>query len=260
MLLVTHPNLHTSLMKQSTVTNSVMISRPISHKTTGHDESLKLIDDNPQFLKSILDVETRPTPRIPPEDRVSSTEPTKKIITTEYFRKCLGFRNTAPILKNISTLTRTSLVIRDTGHHPIMSRGETAILPKSKRNTKPVQRPSEYGRIWHYDIVYGNGRALGGIHYALFFVDRKSRHKKILGLKNLKKSTLQQAMKKFIREVGFYPDEIIADRDFKLIGDHINDILEPFTQVSGAPSGRQSQNGLSESNWRYVCDIAATTW
>ena len=63
-------------------------------------------------------------------------------------------------------------------------------------------------------------------------------------------------MKKFIRSVGFYPYELIADRDFKLIGTHMDDILEPFTQVSGAPSGRQNQNGLSESNWRYICDIA----
>ena len=63
-------------------------------------------------------------------------------------------------------------------------------------------------------------------------------------------------MKKFVRTVGFYPDELIADRDFKLIGEHMDDILEPFTQVSGAPSGRQNQNGLSECNWRYICNIA----
>ena len=63
-------------------------------------------------------------------------------------------------------------------------------------------------------------------------------------------------MKTFVRQVGFYPDEIIADRDFKIIGSHIDDLMEPHTQVSGAPGGRQSQNGLSESNWRYICNIA----
>ena len=63
-------------------------------------------------------------------------------------------------------------------------------------------------------------------------------------------------MSKFIHEVGFFPDELIADRDFKLIGQHMDDILEPFTQVSGVSSGRQSQNGLSESNWRYICNIS----
>ena len=206
----------------------------------------------------ILDPPTsfRPTPRIPPTDRVSSTEPATKIVTSEYIQKCFGFHNIAPILKSLTSQSQDNVIICDTGNHPILSRGETATLPKSKRNTKSVSRPSEYGQIWHYDIVYGNGRAIGGIQYGLFFVDRKSRKKKIFGLKDLKKSTLQRAMKKFTREVGFYPDEIIADRDFKLIGQHIDDIMEPHTQVSVAPIGRQSQNGLSESNWRYICNIA----
>ena len=144
--------------------------------------------------------------------------------------------------------SQNTVTIRDTGTHPILSRGETATLSKAKSNKNPVQKPPEYGQVWHYDIVYGNGRAIGGIQYALFFVDRKSRKKKIFGLKSLKKSHISLAMKKFIREVGFYPDEIIADRDFKLIGSHIDNIMEPYTQVSGAPGGRQSQNGLSESN------------
>ena len=161
-----------------------------------------------------------------------------------------------PILKNISTQSKNNIIVRDTGKHPILSRGETATIPKYKRNTTPVPKPSEYGRIWHYDIVYGNGRAIGGIYYALFFVDRHSRQKHTIGLQNLQKETLQRAIKTFIRKVGFYPDEIIADRDFKIIGQHIDDILEPHTQVSGAPGGRQNQNGLSESNWRYIYNIA----
>ena len=224
---------------------------------TSNSESLTLDEDGLIPLSSILDPPTtRPIPRIPPTDRVSSTEPKTKIVTTEYIQKCFGFRNINPILKSLKTQSKDTVIVRDTGSHPILSRGETATLPKSKHNSTAVPRPSEYGLIWHYDIVYGNGRAIGGIQYALFFVDRKSRKKKIFGLKDLKKSTLQRAMKKFIREVGFYPDELIADRDFKLIGQHMDDILEPFTQVSGAPSGRQSQNGLSESNWRYICNIA----
>ena len=40
----------------------------------------------------------------------------------------------------------------------------------------------------------------------------------------------------------------------KSIGQHIDDIMEPHTQVSRAPGGRQSQNGLSESNWCYICN------
>ena len=224
--------------------------------TDSLDDVVLVANDLPP-LTSILDQSlTRPTPRIPPTDRVSSTEPANKIVTTEYMQKCFGFRNITPILKTLKDQSLNTITVRDTGNHPILSRGETATLAKAKSNSNPVKKPAEYGQIWHYDIVYGNGRAIGGIQYALFFVDRKSRKKKIFGLKDLKKSTISRAMKKFVREVGFYPDEIIADRDFKIIGQHIDDIMEPFTQISGTPSGRQSQNGLSESNWRYICNIA----
>lgn len=129
-------------------------------------------------------------------------------------------------------------------------------MPKKKSNKSSVPRPNSFGTVWHYDIVYGNGIAIGGIKYGLFFVGRHSRYKILIGLKNLSSPTLQHAMKKFIRKVGFFPTELIADLDFKLIGDSIDEILSPHTQVSGAPGGCQSQNGLSEANWKYVCNIA----
>ena len=216
---------------------------------------LSISPTTPHFT-SILSAPTRPIPRLPPEERVSSTEPKHKFVTTEYFQKCFGFRNIDPILKNITSQSKNTVTVRDTGKHPILSRGETATLPKYKKNSEPVPKPPEYGQVWHYDIVYGNGRAIGGIYYALFFVDRKSPQKKLIGLKDLSKETLQRALKTFVRKVGFYPDELIADRDFKLIGTNIDDIMEPHTQVLGAPGGRQNQNGLSEANWRYICNIA----
>ena len=144
----------------------------------------------------------------------------------------------------------------DTGKHPILSQGETATLPKYKKNSKPISKPESFSSVWHYGIVYGNGRAIRGILYALFFVHCKTRQKIIIGLKDLEKQMLQCAIKKFIQKVGFYLTELMADRDFKIIGSHINDILEPFTQVTGAPDGCQNQNRLSKSNWRYICNIA----
>ena len=227
---------------------------PVNDSDSSINHTLLGEDQHP--FTSILTSDVPPKPRIPPEDCVSSTKPTTKVVTSEYFQKCFGFRNIEPIIKNLKTLTKDTVTVRDTGKHPILSRGETATLPKSTRNMKHIPRPSEYGQIWHYDVVYGNGHAIGGIHYTLFFVDRKSRYKMIFGLKDLKQESITRAIKKFVRKVGFYPEELIADRDFKLVGEHVDDILEPFTQVSGAPSGRQSQNGLSESNWRYICNIA----
>ena len=104
--------------------------------------------------------------------------------------------------------------------------------------------------------MYGNETTIGGIHYAILFVDQTSRYKIIIGMENLQKQSVRQAIKKFIRKIGFYPDTLVADRDFKLIGKHVTDLLEPHTSVSRAPSGRQSQNELIEANWKYVCNIA----
>jgi hypothetical protein len=195
-------------------------------------------------------------PNIPPSDRVSSTEPKTKLITTEYLQKCTGFRNIDRIIKNISSLAKDTILIRDTGNDPILSRGETATLPKRKSNSSSVPRPNEVGDVFHYDIGHGNGTAIGNIKYVLFLVDRKTRIKYVFGLKDLEHATILHQMKKFIQTIGKYPREMIADRDFRLIGQAIDSFFEPHSQVSGAPSGRQSQNGLCECNWRYICNIA----
>ena len=209
--------------------------------STVPDSSLTepMVSPSHQHFTSILS-NSRPTPRIPPEDRVSSTKPNHKIVTTEYFQKCFDFRNINPILKNLEAQSKNTVTVQDTSKHPILSRSETATLSKYRTNSQSIPKPPKYGQVWHYDIVYGNRRAISSIYYILFFIDRKSRQKKILGLKDLKKETLQRAIKTFVRKVGFYPDKLIADRDFKIIGSHIDDIMEPYTQVSGAPGGWQT--------------------
>ena len=67
----------------------------------------------------------------------------------------------------------------------------------------------------------------------------------IFGLKNLLTNTIQYQLRKFLRQKGKFPTQMIADRDFKLVGEEIEQLMQ-HTQISGAPSGRQSQNGLSE--------------
>ena len=135
-------------------------------------------------------------PNIPPSDRVSSTEPKTKLITSEFLQKCVGFRNISRIIKHITSLTQDTILIRDTGNDPILSRGETATLPKSNSNHSPVARPNKVGDVFHYDIGYGHGRAIGGIHYVLFLVYRKTRIKYVFGLKNLEHDTILLQMKK----------------------------------------------------------------
>ena len=88
-------------------------------------------------FSSILTESVQATPCIPPEDSVSSTESANKVVTTEYFQKCFGFCNIDPIVKHISTQSMNNLTIHNVGKHPILSRGETATIPKK------TQTPSQ---------------------------------------------------------------------------------------------------------------------
>jgi hypothetical protein len=75
-------------------------------------------------------------------------------------------------------------------------------------------------------------------------------------------------MQDFINDLGCYPSKMLADRDFKIIGDDVKALFRPDTfehgkdlnftgtHIAGAPQGRQNQNGLSEGNWKYVCNMA----
>ena len=151
---------------------------------------------------------------------------------------------------------QNTIHISDHGRDPILSRGETATLTKKNRNTSPTPKPSNFADICHWDIVYGNGRAIGGIYYALHIVCRKIRAAFIYPLTNLKKATIISALKLFILHISKWPKEMIADRDYKLIGQHVEDFFSPHSLVTGAPSGRQNQNGPSQINWRYTANIA----
>lgn len=86
-------------------------------------------------------------------------------------------------------------------------------FPEEKPQVTKIQ--GKYQPSVKSNLLWHSGRAIGGIHYALFFVDHHSRQKIIIGLKDLNKKTLQQAIKTFIQKIGFYPDELIADGDFK---------------------------------------------
>jgi dUTPase len=208
-------------------------------------------------------------PSLHPQDRVNSSTPALVSMTSELFQKCTGFRNIHKIMHLIKQHAAPTIDIQDLGRDPFLSRGEVAtLLPKARRNTSPVPRPDVYGSIIHYDIGYGAGMAIGGYTHVLFLVDRATRKKFIYGLKSLHVSHITAAMSEFIKDLGCYPSKMLADRDFKIIGDQVKSLFRPHTfergddlnftgtHVSGAPQGRQNQNGLSEGNWKYVCNMA----
>ena len=171
-------------------------------------------------------------------------------------------------MKKISFRAAPTIDIQDIGRDPFLSRGEVATLPKSRRNTSPLPRPDIFGSIIHYDIGFGSGMSIGGYTHVLFLVDRATRKKFLYGLKSLHHSDVCTAMKEFIKDLGCYPSKMLADRDFKIIGEHVKSLFRPNTfehgqdlnftgtHIAGAPQGRQNQNGLSEGNWKYICNMA----
>ena len=72
----------------------------------------------------------------------------------------------------------------------ILDIGETATIPKSSAPKSTVPLPNKFGAVKHMDIIYGTVSAYGGIKYALFLVDRATRHKFILPMTNLKNDLL----------------------------------------------------------------------
>ena len=75
----------------------------------------------------------------------------------------------------------------------------------------------------------------------------------------MKDTSILLAMKHFVVQLGRKPRKIYTDRDFKLIGGIVSKYLETnedtnskesTSQVTGAPSGRQNQNGLAEIRWK----------
>eukprot|EP00957_Ditylum_brightwellii_P138396 10548694-Ditylum_brightwellii.AAC.1 len=75
----------------------------------------------------------------------------------------------------MQTVAQPTLCITNTGKDPVQDPGEMATLLQSNRNTSPIPCPKHFGNIFHYDIVYGAGTAIGGYHYTLWLVDRKTR-------------------------------------------------------------------------------------
>ena len=75
---------------------------------------------------------------------------------------------------------------------------------------------------------------------------------------------LTQSNANVCRILGHKPKRMIADRDFKLVGGVVADYLQldptnadipNVSQVTGAPSGRQNQNGLAEIRWKNIMNL-----
>ena len=145
-------------------------------------------------------------------------------------------------------VAQPTLKINYLSQDPMQDPGEMATMPKQRRNKTPLQRTDWFGDVVHFDIVYGSGRAIGGYRYALWFLDRRYKHIDKYTLKSLAYDELLKALRIFHRDIGGrYPDKMIGDRDFKLIGGQVAAALEDINEdreekyqsvVTGAPEVR----------------------
>ena len=128
--------------------------------------------------------------------------------------------------QKMKQVTRPTFKINDLGRYPMQDPGEMATMLKQHRYTTPLQQPELFGDVVHFDIVYGSGTAIGGYRYALWFVDRQSKHINQYPLKSLASDDLLEALRLFRRDMGVrYPNDMMGGRDFNLIGGQVSAAL-----------------------------------
>ena len=87
-------------------------------------------------------------------------------------------------------------------------------------------------------------------------VDKRTRLKRLYGLKNLT-SSLLRAFKRFTTEVGTKPKLISTDFDNKIISGPVEEYLtDQQIKIRASPPYRQNENGLIERHWQQVVSMA----
>ena len=233
----------------------------------GHGHLIRSINSLPsttQIPPSNIDP---PRPPIPTEHKSISTFPSQVSFTTDQLKRAFGFRNIESILPHIKATSHSNFSITSIDKEKNLDLGEIATINKSKRNTNPLPLPLHFGDVVHMDIIYGSVTAIEGYRYGLFIVDRPTRSRFIYPMKILKTDILP-TLQKFCNDIGMRPKRILTDFDHKLMGQKV---LEMFTPpdceciidtappppiIEAAPPYKQNQNGLAESNWKAILQIA----
>ena len=224
----------------------------------GHDHLIRSLNppsppQNPSESNTVS-----PRPLLPTEHKPMSSDSSHASFTTDQLCRAFGFRNIDPILSKIQQTCEPNFSISTTDREQIVDLSDVATIQKSKRNTQVLPLPQHFGDTMHMDIVYGTSTSINGIRYGLFIVDRATRHRFILPLKNLKQDLLP-TLKTFRNNIGLVPKRFITDFDHKLMGQQILDYFtdtEGSCNIESAPPNKQNQNGLAESNWKSILYMA----
>ena len=224
----------------------------------GHNHLIRTLNPKPPSPNTSDSDPSLQRPLLPTEHKPMSSDSSETSFTIDQLRKAFGFRNIDTILSKIQQTCESNFTISTKDKEPIIDLGDVVTIPKSKRNTLPLPLPPHFGDTMHMDIVYGTATAINGIRYGLFIVDRATRMRFILPIKNLKNDLLP-TLKTFCNNIGMTPKRFITDFDHKLMGQQV---LEYFTNADGsciiesAPPNKQSQNGLAEANWKSILYMA----
>jgi hypothetical protein len=202
--------------------------------------------------------DTVPTiqPQPLPVDRANSALPKVTTLSQDDLSQSIGFLQTGPLLKHIHQLGTKSIHVQSLSPNPTLDPGSMASIRPAKKTKQSLDKPTNYGDIWHIDIGFGPCTGIGGIKYTLLFVDRSTRFKFVYGLKNLT-SSLRSAISQFLIDCGPTPKLIRTDFDQKLIGGKMKEILTAQKiKIEAAPPYRQHQNGLVEQHWQTTVSMA----
>ena len=195
-------------------------------------------------------------PHIRTTDKPQPVAHADKTINVDELRKLIGFRNTDSIIPHLHECFQPNFHLSKLDREPVLNLGEVATIDKTKISKTPVPLPKHFGDVMHADIGYGCTAGIAGVKYALFIVDRATRHKYIYPIKSLEHDIVP-AFQKLVRDMGFAPKKIITDFDYKLMGNKITDYFTPlYTIMECAPPRHQHKNGLVERNWRTVVRMA----
>ena len=184
--------------------------------------------------ESSLSPNTRVPDNKPPPlpcGRVSSTQPKVVTYSRDVFQKSIGFCNVNKVLAKMNQVAQPTLKINDISRDPMQDLSKMATMPKKLRNTTPLQRLEQFEDVFHFDIVYGSRTAIGGYRYALWLLNRCSKRIEQYPLKSLASNELLVSLRLFCRDMGGrYPDKIIGNRNFKLVGVQVAAVLEGINE------------------------------
>ena len=178
--------------------------------------------------------------------------------TIDQLRRGISFRNISSIINELKQ-TATNFTISTMDKEPIIDIGEASTIDRPKSNKQALTLPKSPGDIVHADILFGSGTAIGGAKYALFLVDRATRHKYIYPIRSLKQD-ITPTLQKFFLDLGRTPKLFRTDFDHKLMGSAVEKLLTQHNcRLESAPPELQNQNGICERNWRSIL-VMARSW